>query len=221
MSSIVGVGLAAAPTVFHRLGFSLTNCGALGSLLRVSNMQLLLTDHHQGQKKTLLVQGNSELSIDGMHTRILPQELPTGDMKHDNGVVKAESLVIQTPDWLRTKSAFESIGIKEVKARDDIYPGLRLSFFIAGTPDNRLILELVGPQEPDPDVADTPAKLWGITWQVQDDLTLARGAILAPASLSPSRTAVQPGRQIATLKNEKGAGLAMAFITPPPPKSSL
>jgi len=180
-------------------------------------MSLLLTETQSSHmKKTLLVQGPGDQAvqdIDGLPTQILePEAVPVES--HQNGVVKVESLVIQTPDWMRTKSAFENIGIKELKARSDIYPGMRLSFFGAGTPDNRLILEVVAPEDPTDDAVNTPAKVWGVTWQVQDDLSLARSVISPPAYLSDTRPAIQPSRLIATLKNVRDTRLAMAFISP-------
>ena len=221
MSSIVGVGLCAPSSVYRSLGFSVKSLGSIGNILRVKNMQLLLREPEPSYpRKTLLIQGSSDISlqnIDGLPTQVLTpeshcEEVPTDS--HANLVVKAESLVIRSPDWARTKAAFESLGIKELKARTDIYPGLRLSFFGAGAPDNRLILELVAPEEPSVDAADIPAKLWGVTWQVEDDLSAARRAVSHPAFLTESRAAVQQGRMIATLKNMKDARLAMAFISP-------
>ena len=226
MCSIVGVGLSAPFVAYHRAGFCLTKLGAMGSL-KVSNFRILITDTGRSAplKPALLLQGADSVNIpdiDGLQTRVLPTDVESDEKEevHENGVVRAESLVIKSPDWRRTKSALESIGIKEAKAREDIYPGLRLSFFLVGTPNQRLILEMVAPKDPEPGVGDQPAKIWGVTWQVKDDLTAARGALHLPASLSPSRAAVQAGRQIATLKNFKGTRLAMAFITPSPRGSS-
>ena len=226
MSLVAGVALSASSSLYHRLGFSLTKLGGMSSILSVSNLQVLLTDTSNdkfGADKTLLLAGDRDLSgvcdIDGLQVSPMPQELNINnrDLGHSNKVVRAEALVIRSPDWRRTKSAFEHLGIMEAKAREDIYPGLRLSFFRAGTPDQQLILELVAPLEaPESDATSMPAKLWGVTWQVKDDLAAARRAIMPPANLSSDRKAVQPGRKIATLKDAGATRLAMAFITPSP-----
>ena len=59
----------------------------------------------------------------------------------------------------------------------------------------------------------TPARFWGISFLV-DDMDATSGAL--GDLLGTPRAAVQPGRQIATLRREAGLGPAIAFMTPGP-----
>merc|ERR550519_788281 len=123
------------------------------SLINVTNMKLLLTDQSQTKvKKSLLATGKQVprvTDIDGLTLKYIDiiENMDTSAEEHRNKVVRAEAIVIRSPDYRRTKSAFESQGIMEINIRDDIYPGIRLSFFQAGTADNGLIIELVTPLE--------------------------------------------------------------------------
>ena len=96
------------------------------------------------------------------------------------------------------------------RRREGTTPGgsARQAFFRAGEP----ILEVVEAPE-GTSVArdrDGPARLWGLAFVVDDmDHTVrALGDLLGRP-----RDAVQPGRQIATLRAEAGLGPAIAFMT--------
>ena len=88
----------------------------------------------------------------------------------------------------------------------------RQAFFRLG----EVILEVV--QEPEEAVSkaggtDRPAFFWGLALIAPDlDATVAR----LGEHVSEIRTAVQPGRRIATLRRSAGIGLPVALMTPPP-----
>ena len=130
---------------------------------------------------------------------------------HPNGVVRVDHVVMLSPDLDRTVAELESQGFDLRRRREGETPGgsTRQAFFRAGEP----ILEVV--QAPEgTSVArdlDGPARLWGLAFLVDDmDQTAREVGDL----LGWPRDAVQPGRQIATLRPEAGLGPAIAFMTP-------
>ncbi len=141
----------------------------------------------------------------------LGEEMPAdGAAPHPNGVVRVDHVVLLTPDIDRTVGELESQGFDLRRRREGETPGgsTRQAFFRAGEP----ILEVVQAPEGtsvarDP---DGPARLWGLAFGVEDMDHTARelGDLLGRP-----RDAVQPGRQIATLRSEAGLGPAIAFMT--------
>jgi hypothetical protein len=130
---------------------------------------------------------------------------------HPNGVVRVDHVVMLTPDLDRTVGELESQGFELRRTRDGPTPGgsTRQAFFRAGEP----ILEVVLAPEGTSVARDPagPARLWGLAFVVEDMEHTARS--LGDLLGSP-RDAVQPGRQIATLRGEAGLGPAVAFMTP-------
>jgi len=142
--------------------------------------------------------------------------------QHPNRAIGLDHVVVATPDFDRTARALEAAGMPLRRIRDA--GGFRQGFRRLGP----AILELVasagaaegGAQRP----ADGPARFWGLVITVPDLSWLASqfrkegagepGA--GGARLGEIRPAVQPGRQIATLKGNTGLGLAVAFMTPEP-----
>jgi hypothetical protein len=53
-----------------------------------------------------------------------------------------------------------------------------------------------------------PPRLWGVVAVVPDL------SVLDPALVGPPKPAVQPGREIATVRPEAGLGTAVAFMSP-------
>jgi catechol 2,3-dioxygenase-like lactoylglutathione lyase family enzyme len=127
--------------------------------------------------------------------------------------VRIDHVVAFTPDLERSIAALEAAGLDFRRLREGPTPGgaMRQGFFRLGEE----ILELIEAPEGtkiagDP---DGPARLWGISFLVEDlDATAAQLGEL----LGSPRDAVQPGRRIATLRHEAGLGLAASFITPGP-----
>lgn len=124
---------------------------------------------------------------------------------HRNGVVGIDHVVMLSPDLDRTIATFAGLGVEPRRIRE--VPGdnpMRQVFYRLGG----VILEVIG----SPTAAgDGPASLWGITYVVADiDAT----AGYFGDRLGRVKDAVQPGRRIATLRQDAG-GLSVptAFIS--------
>jgi hypothetical protein len=113
-----------------------------------------------------------------------------------------------SPDPARTVAALERHGVKARRRRrtDQYGPPFTQTFFRLGGP----ILEVIGPDQP---AGSDPARFYGIAFTVDD---LDATAAMLGGGLGPVKDAVQPGRHIATLRREAGAGVPLAFMSPGP-----
>jgi hypothetical protein len=156
------------------------------------------------------------LSGKGERRGIVDWRLGTGEPPeqagpHPNGTIAIDHVVMLSPDIDRTVGELQEQGIELRREREGPTPGgsMRQAFFRAGEP----ILEVV--QAPDgTSVAGDPsgpARLWGLAFVVED---MDRPAEVLGDLLGTPRDAVQPGRTIATVRNEAGLGPAVAFMTP-------
>lgn len=129
---------------------------------------------------------------------------------HPNGAILIDHVVMTTPDPERTIAALEDAGLVHRRTRlaEGYDQPMRQDFFRVG----EVILELIGPREPDPAQAHRPARLYGLAHTVADlDATAdaLHGRITAP------RDAVQPGRRIATLRTrDLDLSVPTAFLSP-------
>lgn len=131
---------------------------------------------------------------------------------HENGAVLIDHVVMTTPDPERTIGALEATGMVHRRTRlaDGYDQPMRQDFFRLG----EVILELIGPREPDPARAHRPARLYGLALTVAD--LDATAAALGPHLTAP-KDAVQPGRRIATLRTrELHLTVPTAFLSPGP-----
>jgi catechol 2,3-dioxygenase-like lactoylglutathione lyase family enzyme len=148
-------------------------------------------------------------AIDGLSFGLDAQDAQPTPI-HPNGVVGLDHVVIATPDLARTIEAFESCGIELRRTRESGTYGMPMhqAFFKVGD----VILEIIGSPKA---AADGPLRFFGLAWTVRDLDETARfyGDLLRPA-----KAAVQPGRRIATLDKSAGSTVAMAFMTPEPPR---
>lgn len=150
-------------------------------------------------------------SLDGLDTELV-DSLPdlaghTATGSHPNTTSDLDHIVVSTPDIERTTAAFRSVGVEPRRTRDTTAGDapLRQRFFRMGT-----IIEVIGPPEPAADAG--PARFWGLALVVPD--LEAAAAAIGPA-LGPRKDAVQPGRQIATLRTmDLGITVPIAFMTP-------
>ena len=121
---------------------------------------------------------------------------------HPNGAVVLDHVVALTDDLSRTLGALAASGLDLRRIREPPEAPTRQAFLRLG----ELILEVV-------EVAGAPAAFWGLVVVVEDlDATAAQLGDL----LDPPRTAVQPGRRIATVPKEAELGTALAFMNPRP-----
>lgn len=150
--------------------------------------------------------------LDGIPTRGVdpgPGAGPDGGA-HPNGVELIDHVVVATPDPERTIAALERAGLIHRRTRlpDDHPAPMRQDFFRAG----EVILELIGPRDPDPAEADRPARIYGLAHTVTD--LDASAAALGPL-LGPAKDAVQPGRRIATVRTrDLDLSVPTALLTP-------
>ena len=125
--------------------------------------------------------------------------------------MRIDHLVVLTPDLDRTVRAVErTLGLSLKRTRDGSASGqpVRQAFFRMG----EVILEVVGPPDPDPARAGAPAAFFGLAVTVAS--LDAAFELLGPELLSAPKPAVQPGRQIATVRSSAGLQVALALMTP-------
>jgi catechol 2,3-dioxygenase-like lactoylglutathione lyase family enzyme len=164
------------------------------------------------------VRGASALELDGLPTTASEHPPPAAAPEHPNGVTAVDHVVAFTPDLDRTTASLRAAGLDLRRVRDEPTPGgaPRQAFFRMG----EVILEVVQAPEGTRIAEDPsgPARLWGISFLVDD---LGRTASTLGDLLGAPRAAVQPGREIATLRKEAGLGPAVAFMTPGPGKVTV
>ena len=155
--------------------------------------------------------------IDGLATNpAVATPSPPGD--HVNGVVAIDHLVVSTPDLERTVGAFEALGLDCRRRREGLAYGqnaMRQAFFWLGDADGlieqKVILELVGPQVVDPARADDPARFFGLALTVRN---LESTAAFFGDLMKPPVEAVQAGRRISTISSRGGSSVAIALMSP-------
>jgi hypothetical protein len=149
----------------------------------------------------------SVTDIDGLATAHV-EPAPLERVHHPLGVRSIDHLVVMTPNVERTTGAVErSLGVPLRRTRDGESAGraVRQTFFRLG----EVILEIVGPPEPDPEGG--PAQFWGLALTV-DSIEHAEH-FLGPERLGPSRAAVQAGRSIATVRSAAGFRVPVALMS--------
>jgi len=154
--------------------------------------------------------------IDGLPTEAsAAPERPPAPV-HPNGATGIDHVVVSTGDFDRTSTALLQAGLELRRTRDA--GAAQQGFFRAGEAH----IELVGPHArahagEAGGSCDRAAAFWGLVVVVEDiDALAARLGTL----LGAVKDAVQPGRRIATLRQEAGVGAAVAFMTPRPPEST-
>lgn len=150
--------------------------------------------------------GVTDQMVDGLPV-ISTDRAPIAPGVHPNGVSRMDHVVIMTPDLDRTTSALEAAGFLVRRTRDvpGSAPHRRQAFLWAGD----TILEVVGPVEPS---GTDPASIWGLALTTED---LAGAVALLTGRVTGPKPAVQPGREIATIKTrEFDISLALALMTP-------
>lgn len=198
---LAALDIADPPEAWAALGFSLA-----GPRLWVGGVCLRLGGAGHGITGWWLRGLGAPVSVDGLRVECWPEnEAPPETGRHHNGALALDHVVLLTGGFERTALALESVGLplrrlREVPAQDGA-PAFRQGFRRLGP----AILELVE--------AEDPARLWGITFTVDDldGLSLQLGDRLGPV-----RTAVQPGRRIAALRAGAGVSPAVAFMSPEP-----
>lgn len=147
--------------------------------------------------------------LDGLSAIVNPEHRRPEPQLHRNHVFAIDHVVIETDDFARTVPAFEAAGLEERRSIEFDRNGskVRQSFFWAG----RTILEMIGPAAPK---ADGPgrASFWGlalVSSELDDTVAFLGDRISEP------RGAVQPDRQISTLRTKDlGISVPIAIMSP-------
>jgi catechol 2,3-dioxygenase-like lactoylglutathione lyase family enzyme len=200
--------IADSPDAWRAAGFHVE-----GDLCLVGSVRLRLAG--PGSARGIVgwsVRGLVTLDLDGLPGAVSESPLPPlAVAPHPNGVSAVDHVVVLTPDIDRTTAVLRDAGFDLRREREGPTPGgsTRQSFFRMG----EVILEVVEAPAGTriAEDRDGPARLWGISFLVED---LDRTADALDGLLGEPRPAVQPGRRIATLRKEAGLGPAIAFMTP-------
>lgn len=172
-------------------------------------IQLLGSDQRRGILGWSLGGLSSALAeFDGIATStsgsqpIAHGEYPT----HLNGVIGIDHVVALSPNLSRTLEEFAALGIEPRLQRDvGGKNAMRQVFYRLG----EVVVEVIGAPE---QTNEGPTELWGITYVVAD---IAASARFFGDKTGRVKDAVQPGRQITTLRHrELGISVPTALITP-------
>jgi hypothetical protein len=159
------------------------------------------------------LRGVESTDLDGLPTSRSDRPPPEKAPAHPNGITAVDHVVAISSDLDRTVAALEAAGLDLRRIREEPTPAgaPRQAFFRLGP----VILEVV--QEP-PEATQRAgggraAFFWGLAFTAPD---LEKTAAFLGDRVSEIRDAVQPGRQIATLRRSAGLSVPVALITPPP-----
>jgi hypothetical protein len=199
----VALDVAADPDAWRALGFVVDDDGVCA----VDGVTIRLGSAGRKISGWALADVPGGVEVDGLPT-VPPPLSPAMAASHVNGTVALDHLVVMSPDPDRTIKALAAHGVEPRRQRhtDQYGPPFTQTFFRLGRP----ILELIGPAAP---AGSEPARFYGIAFTVKD---LDATAALLGDRLGRVKDAVQPGRRIATLRREAGAGIPLAFMSPGP-----
>jgi hypothetical protein len=141
-------------------------------------------------------------SIDGLITAAAESPVPAPGAVGPLGAISIDHLVVWTADLERTCAAVTAATDSPLKRVREV-GSMRQGFHRLG----EVILEVVQ----HPGVPAGPATFWGFVFTVADLESVA--ANHGPDVVTPPKDAVQPGRRIATVKNEAGLGVPVALMS--------
>jgi hypothetical protein len=157
------------------------------------------------------LRGLDGVELDGLPTTVSKRPVPASALVHPNGVVAIDHVVAISPVFDRSVAALQAAGLDLRRIREQPTPAgaPRQAFFRLG----REILELVA--EPDHVVdrdsgSERPVRLWGLALLVED---IDRTAEALAPHVGEARSAVQPGRRIATVRRSAGLSVPLALMT--------
>ncbi len=203
------LAVADRPGAWSALGFELTD-----DTVVVGEVRIRLAGSKAGRGLSgWSLRGIEATELDGLSTTLSDRPPPSARPVHPNGVTGLDHVVAITPALERTVAALQSAGLDLRRIREEPTPagGPRQAFFRLGA----TILEVVqeSAEASERHGGDRPAFFWGLAFVAPDlDATVAG----LGDRVSEIRSAVQPGRRIATLRRSAGLSLPVALMTPPP-----
>jgi hypothetical protein len=199
--------VAGAPQAWRDCGFTLEDDTCVVGAVRIR-----VAPDQKGGITGWSLRAVDSLALDGLPTERSDRPAPTAAPPHPNGVTSLDHVVAISSDLDRTVAALVEAGLDLRRIREEPTPAgaPRQAFFRLGS----VILEVV--QEPkeatDRAGGDRPAFFWGLAFVAPDLRTTVE---FLGEQVSEIRSAVQPGRQIATLRRSAGLSVPVAVITPP------
>jgi predicted enzyme related to lactoylglutathione lyase len=179
----------------------------VGGVARLADVELVVDDGAPALSSWTIEAGtDATADIDGITTHLVSSTGPSaGESPIGPTVgVRLDHVVVNTDDGERTSAAFEAVlglGLRRVR---DAGRGVTQRFHML----ENCVIEIVS----GPHVTGPGARLWGMVLSVADIDALA--SWLGPDVMSPPKTAVQPGRRIATVRAAAGLGVPFAVMTP-------
>jgi hypothetical protein len=206
--TLTGLSLGDPAERWEALGFSVVD-----GVIELAGLRLILDGAEAGISRWWLAGIDSADEIDGLPTTVdaVPRSEPVAvATAHPNGALELDHVVITTPSFDRTTAALEAQGmpLRRIREVGDVAggTGFRQGFRRLGPG----ILELVEAKQ----MPDGPARFWGLVVVLRDLGWLA--SQLDETWLGERKAAVQPGREIVTLRSAAGLGQPVAFMTPDP-----
>jgi hypothetical protein len=190
-AELAGLAIADPPELWRALGFAIGD----GDRIVLGGVELALGVAGYGVTRWTLRHASSSADIDGLPTSVTTRGPPTAVGVHPNGAIGVDHVVIVSPDFDRTAAALahHDLELRRIRQAGDRRQGFRRL--------GPAIMELV-------EAPEAPAVgFWGLTIVVAD-----LGA-LGPHVGEP-RTAVQPGRRIATVRASAALSTRLAFMDP-------
>ena len=201
------IALADDPAAWEALGFTLDGADCL---LGGVTLSLRGAQAGRGVLEWSLC-GVAGTELDGLATKISAGPAAGPAPEHPNGAIGVDHVVAMSPSLDRTVAVLVEAGLDLRRVREEPTPAgaPRQAFFRLGD----VILEVV--QEPDEVLErnggpDRPARLWGLALLFAD---LPRAVEMLGQDASPVRAAVQPGRQIATVRRSAGLSVPLALMS--------
>jgi hypothetical protein len=209
MTSIAELRIADDPLAWQALGLDVDG----GHATHLGHVRIQFDPHaeHVGIVGWTVAGAPDEAvsDVDGLPTAHgEPPSLAAHASSHLLGVEQIDHLVVTTPDLDRTVDALtRKLGLLLRRTRDTGTPErpMRQAFFRMG----EVVLEVVGPRQPDADSG--PARFWGLALTV---LSLPEALGFLGADLvGEARVAVQPDREIATVRPAAGLAVPVALMS--------
>lgn len=192
--------IADPPERWRELGFDVDEAGHLD----IGGVRVRLGGEGAGITAWSLMRVNAMGSIDGLPSPVPRVLRPPPFRTHPNGATGIDHVVIFTSSLDRTASALARAGV-ELRRTTESERG-RMGFRRLGP----AILEVVQRDDLDAD----EARFWGLAVVV---ISIDELAERLGDRLGPIRQAVQPGRRIASLRQDAGISVPLAFMSPEPP----